>query len=91
MTARMLPFRETRFLRIAQSSFLVVLAGIWLALTLISPRPATLTPRELEERDAFCRQTRQDFLPAPDAFAIPAVVLAGGALGLAAVVRQRRS
>lgn len=90
MTAHALPL-HARFVRAAQSSFLVTLAGIWLALTLTSTLPVTLTPRELVEREAFCRQQDQDRMPVLDALAIPALVLAAGAIGLAAVVRGRRS
>lgn len=90
MTAHVLPL-HARFVRAAQSSFLLTLTGIWLALTLTSTLPVTLTPRELVERETFCRQEQQDRMPVPDAFAIPALVLASGAFGLAAVVRGRRS
>ncbi len=80
MTAHTLPLRAVR---LAQSSCLAALLGTWLAFTLSSPFPATLTPREIVERDAIGRQMRQEFLAVPNALAIPAVVLLSAAMSVA--------
>ncbi len=80
MTAHVLALR---FVRLAQFSCLAVLLGTWLALTLSSPKPSTLTPRELAEREAFARYAAQELLLAPQALAIPAVVLLAAAMSVA--------
>jgi len=80
MTAHAL---SVRFVRLAHSSCLAVLLGIWLAVTLSSPAPATLTPRELLEREAFDRCAAQERLPVPEPLAIPAVALLVAAMSLA--------
>lgn len=80
MTAHALPLR---FVRLAQSSGLAVLLGTWLATTLSSPSPATFTPRELIEREAFALYATQELLPVPQPLAIPAVVLLFAAMSVA--------